>query len=278
MQLFVDFLTNVDFSYLDTERGVVGETWLASIHLDGPLDEQGMVCDFGEVKKRVRNWLDDEIDHKLVVPAGSAKLTRTKLANDTSIKLELNNGLQVSCTSPNEAFVFAEVDEITADKMSAWCEQQMRALFSEGVENIKVTFSTEKIETAYYHYSHGLKKHAGNCQRIAHGHRSKLEIWRNGELDNALIREWAERFEDIYIGTQEDLIEKSGDYYKFAYEAQQGSFKLTIPKANSYLIETDSTVELIAKHLGDALKSEYPKDQFTVKAYEGFSKGAIYRT
>ena len=52
MHLFVDNLTNVDFSYLDADRGVVGETWLASIVLEGALDEQGMVCDFGIVKKK----------------------------------------------------------------------------------------------------------------------------------------------------------------------------------------------------------------------------------
>ena len=56
MQLFVDQFTNVDFSYLDAERGLVGETWLANITLEGALDEQGMVHDFGHIKKILRNW------------------------------------------------------------------------------------------------------------------------------------------------------------------------------------------------------------------------------
>ena len=47
MQLFVNQLTNVDFSYLDAARGLVGETWLASAILDGVLDDQGMVCGMG---------------------------------------------------------------------------------------------------------------------------------------------------------------------------------------------------------------------------------------
>ena len=58
MRLFVDQLTNVDFSYLCPARGLLGETWLASIQLVGSLDEQGMVCDFGTVKNTCANgWM-----------------------------------------------------------------------------------------------------------------------------------------------------------------------------------------------------------------------------
>jgi 6-pyruvoyl-tetrahydropterin synthase len=73
MLLFVDNLTNVDFSFLDAQRGLLGETYLANIRLLGDLDEQGMVCDFGIVKKRVRHWLDTELDHRLAVPIHSPK-------------------------------------------------------------------------------------------------------------------------------------------------------------------------------------------------------------
>jgi len=54
MRLFVDQLTNLDFSYLDDKRGIVGETWLAHIELEGKLDKQGMICDFSHVKKKIR--------------------------------------------------------------------------------------------------------------------------------------------------------------------------------------------------------------------------------
>src|SRR5690625_7462263 len=71
MLLFVDHLTNVDFSFLDERRGLLGETWLANVQLKGDLDDQGMVCDFGIVKKRLRQWLDEELDHRLLVPIRS---------------------------------------------------------------------------------------------------------------------------------------------------------------------------------------------------------------
>ena len=84
MRLFVDNLTNVDFSYLCPVRGLLGETWLAHIELTGALDAQGMVCDFGIVKKHLRDWLDSELDHRLLIPtdySGYSALAGTSEAN-----------------------------------------------------------------------------------------------------------------------------------------------------------------------------------------------------
>src|SRR5690606_4481671 len=140
-------------------------------------------------------------------------------------------------------------------------------------------FTLEAINGAYYHYSHGLKKHQGNCQRIAHGHRSRIDIWANGKKSPKLEQRWADEWKDIYLATREDLVNrphhKGVDYYQFAYEAEQGPFEITLPQRCCYLMETDTTVEFIAHHIAQKSRQENPDAFIRVKAYEGINKGAI---
>ncbi len=274
MHLFVDNLTNVDFSYLHPQRGLLGETWLASTQLDGHLDQQGMVCDFGVVKKTLRDWLDEEIDHRLAVPTQSPNLRLQQ--NNGVIELEWKfGGQQLFCRAPAQAIALVDAEQITPDSVSRWSKNQLRPLLPNSIDQLGLDFEAEAIDGSFYHYSHGLKKHNGNCQRIAHGHRSRIHIWQNGLPAPQLEAQWSKTFTDIYIGTREDIIEQQGDRTRFAYRTSQGEFELTLPDHCCYMIDTDSTVELIAQHLADELKRQYPADSIKVKAFEGIGKGAI---
>jgi len=280
MLLFVDNLTNVDFSFLDPKRGLLGETYLANIELKGDLDEQGMVCDFGTVKKRVRHWLDTELDHRLAVPVRSPNIIINDEGDFLAIRWQFGSqGEFLHTRSPRDAIALVDADILTPESIADWCVTQLKSLFPETVAELELRFTQEIIEGASYHYSHGLKKHLGNCQRIAHGHRSRIDIWENGIKSPRLENQWAERWRDIYIGTREDIcdepVHNNLAYYQFAYVSQQGPFALTIPQSACYIIETDSTVELIAQHFAQAIKAEHPNSSIRVKAFEGIHKGAI---
>ncbi len=276
MRLFVDNLTNVDFSYLCPDRGVVGETWLASLELGGELDEQGMVCDFGHVKKHMRNWLDDTLDHTLLVPTAHPHISVEGGPGQSTIRLN-SPGQQITCCGPAQAFALIDAPRISPETVSGWCIQQLKGDFGTGVQQIVLDFAAEDIDGPYYHYSHGLKKHLGNCQRIAHGHRSRILIWKDGQLDKAAMHAWAERWRDIYLGTEEDIVDETPDTLTFAYRAQQGDFQLQIPRRHCHLMPTDTTVEHIAQHIADRLLQESPGHKFVIKAFEGVGKGAIAR-
>ena len=84
MQLFVNDLTVIDCSYLCPERGIVGESWIVDIVLDGALNEQSMVLDFGRVKKQVKAIIDNSVDHKLVVPAEHSYTKVTHNSDDSA--------------------------------------------------------------------------------------------------------------------------------------------------------------------------------------------------
>lgn len=276
MHLFVDNLINIDFSYLDHQRGLVGETWLAHAALDGALDQQGMVCDFGIVKKTLRHWLDEELDHRLLVPTRSPHLSLQARDGLLDLNWRLAGGERIRVSGPTQAFALVEAEQIDRDNVAAWSMAQLASAFPTSVEQLALRFTSEEIADAYYHYSHGLKKHAGNCQRIAHGHRSRIQILVDGSRSGEWEQKWAQRWRDIYLGTREDLQgETSGETLSFSYRAQQGEFSLEIPAARCELVDCDTTVEQLAQYIADTLAGELPGSEISVRAYEGLGKGAV---
>ena len=85
--LFVENLTVVDFSYLHAKRGMVGESWIVDLELSGDLDAQGMVFDFGHIKKALKQAVDERVDHRLLLP-GESDLLGLHRRDDGHISLE----------------------------------------------------------------------------------------------------------------------------------------------------------------------------------------------
>ncbi len=288
MQLFVNDLTVMDFSYLCPKRGMVGESWIVDVVLDGELNEESMVQDFGHVKKNLKRLIDEYVDHKLLVPAEyrGSEVIHDEDSEQVEVRFTRENGEKIMLYCPAEAYAILYSDVITMESVGVYLKEVLATHLPENVDNLTLHLRTEVIESPFYHYTHGLKKHDGNCQRIAHGHRSRIDIYINGEICEESQRYWADRWEDIYVATLEDEIRYSErklsgsvdvpeDYYCFAYEASQGFFELVIPKSICEVIETDSTVECLAQYLLQEQKKKSPNSECRVIAYEGVGKGAI---
>ncbi len=277
--LFVERLTVIDFSYLHPERGLLGESWLLDVELGGTLDAQGMVLDFGEVKRQVKQMVDSEFDHRLLIPQHYAGAQIEASDTGCTVRYRCRPGYSIYHRGPAAASCLLEVDEITPESVAAAIEARLQPGLPRNVSRIKIRLHAEQHGGHFYHVSHGLKRHAGNCQRIAHGHRSRIEIFENGRRSPDLEAAWAARWSDIYIGTEADLLaERQCDgvtYCRFGYRSGQGVFELELPKARCYLIASDSTVENLAQHIADRLKCEKPQARFEVRAYEGIGKGAV---
>jgi len=171
--------------------------------------------------------------------------------------------------------------------VNAFLQKALREALPKNVEGITLTLRHEILDTPYYHYSHGLRKHDGNCQRIAHGHRSPIHVFENGSPAPKWDEYWAKRWHDIYLGSEEDLVSvdtlnlssqtriTDDSHYGFHYQAPQGDFQLAMPKEGCDLIPHDTTVELLADYIATTLVAKVPGSQFKVVAFEGVGKGAI---
>ena len=278
-KLFVNRLTVIDFSYLHSERGLLGETWLMDLELEGALDGQGMVLDFGLIKKQVKTLVDNEFDHKLLAPSYHPHCEIKEESGDAVIHFAYGNQRQLFHRSPADAVCDLPVGDITIETVTRSIHDRLEQVLPGNIDRITVHLYAEEGPGAFYHYSHGLKQHQGNCLRIAHGHRSRLQIFQDGEQNEVLERQWVDRWRDIYIAKHEDLSEEMEindlTYNRFSYGTRAGDFQLQLPKENCYLIDTDSTVENLAQHIADVLHKKHPDSRFVVRAYEGVDKGAI---
>ncbi|MGO0308381.1 6-carboxytetrahydropterin synthase [Endozoicomonas acroporae] len=276
--LFVNQLTTLDFSYLCPTRGLVGETWLVDVVLGGELDHQGMVFDFGHVKKQVKALLDSLSDHRLLVPLNAEATSITHNKDQLVVSFKSRRGV-ITCSAPAQAVLLVDAEAITPELLTPFLEDAIQQELPDNVTRVELRLYPEEIGGAYYHYSHGLKKHDGDCQRIAHGHRSQIRVFVDEQRDQALEAWWAAKWRDIYVATKEDLkdsfTDNNLDHYRFSYTAKQGYFELSLPSAHCYIIDTDSTVELLASHIARSLAERKPGKTIRVVAFEGLNKGAI---
>ena len=274
--LFVDDLTVIDFSYLHPTRGLLGESWIVDVELLGELDDKGFIFDFSLVKQKIKSVLDELIDHTLLVPKFYKDLNFTIEENRINLIYKCKSG-KIEMKAPLSAVYLADVSEITIPTVTPLLEKEILKNLPDNVLDVKLNLHTEKIDTPFYHYSHGLKKHDGNCQRIAHGHRSKIEIYINGDLSKKWMSYWTDKFADIYIASSEDVIRMNDDNISFEYRSLQGDFSLTIPSSRCYIINTETTVEEIARHIGKIIHEKQEADHIIVRAFEGVKKGSIVR-
>lgn len=284
MILFVDDLTVVDFSYFCTQRGPVGESWIADLKLHGDLNDTSMVLDFGLVKKQIKRIIDSSVDHAFVVPS-QAPMSIKKSDDATVIDANFgdDNQYHFAMRAPNESVCVIDAEKITIDVVEAYLKDLILGQLDDNIEDLEITLRPQKLDSFYYHYSHGLKKHDGNCQRIVHGHRSTLKIHLDGMNSVKLQKQWAQKWADIYLLTQEDAVPASALEHITAdkndvcsrYFAAQGLFELALSQERVDILPCDTTVECIAQYMADEIKASHPEQQVTVKAYEGVGKGAI---
>lgn len=282
MILFVNSLTVIDFSYLCNKRGAVGESWIVDLTLHGKLNDESMVLDFGLVKKQIKGIIDDCIDHRLAIPSGLTGSVN-EFENHKTLDCTFGDNKHLAMSAPHQAYCIIDAEQVNVESVTEFLIATILPKLPDNIEKIELELKPEHSQSFYYHYSHGLKKHDGNCQRIIHGHRSQIGISLDGISMPRLQKDWSQKWEDIYLATSEDKIDakdlkhvsaKSDDVC-FAYTSAQGYFEMAISESRCDILPVDTTVECIAEHVAGQVKAQYPDKDVKITAYEGVGKGSI---
>jgi 6-pyruvoyl-tetrahydropterin synthase len=291
--LFCDNLTVIDYSYLDKELGVVGNSLIVNVEFIGKIDEEGILYDFSYAKKKVKEIIDEKCDHRLLVPKGTLKEDKNQIFLDFPFG---NDQSLLNFRGPAQAVLELHENEVTYEGIRIFLEREIAVEMPDNIEMVKVELlEEEKKDSIFLSYSHGLKGHYGNCQRLFHGHRSTLEIYINDQRNLDLEKQFVEKYfetpayyvlwENIF--NQEEILNllKDDDIegchpqianVHFGYTSGQGEFKGSLPGKSVCIVKQESTVENLSKYFYSLVKPMVDKkDRVSVHAYEGINKGAI---
>ena len=277
ISLFVAGLTHLDCAYLDPAHGLVGESWAVDARLSGPLDDTGMICDFGIVKQVIKESLDAEVDHRLILARGTRVDRQTQGAQVELVHAD-RDGRRLRYRAPAEALCELDLPALDATALADALARLVQPRLPAGVESLTLSLRTES-QRGQYHYCHGLQQHAGNCQRMGHGHRGRLGIRLGGLPAPWLESLWVQQLGYRYLGSERHLMTASGvGRCAFAYQSSQGAFELDLPEDRAYVIPASATVECLAAHIADTIAAQHPGEHVEVTAYEGIGKGAVARS
>ncbi len=272
-RLFIADLTHLDCAYFDPDLGLTGETWRVDAELGGELADDGMLCDFGIIKSTLKRALDAQTDHRLLLSAGQAALLQAQ-GGHRELQLSTRAGERWRYLAPLQSFALLDVPALAPATLATELERQLLTTLPANITSLRLQLSPAH-EQGPYRYCHGLRQHEGNCQRMAHGHRARLEISLDGTRVASLEEHWQQRLEGRYIGSAADLRSRPAGRHCFAYSGSQGEFELEMPQQRSYVIDAEPTVESISAHMARQIASEHPGRKVQCRAFEGIGKGAV---
>jgi len=291
LSLFYDHVTILDYAYLDQEYGPVGDSLVVNVEFVGRTDDEGVIYDFSYAKKKVKEIIDRDCDHRLVVPQkiverdGDRVLLNCKFAKG-----------ELEYSAPDQAICEIPYDEVTTADLTTYLEEIVLKEMPENIEKIILTLEKENTpaNNIYFHYTHGLKDHYGNCQRLLHGHRSTFKLIVDGVRDVDGEIEWvSEHLTDkIHFAFWENVVNREEIYQALGdrrpvgrhddlpnvilkYSGNQGDFQLVMNSSLIYFMDMETTVENLSSHFCHEIKEFFRKGQkVEVHAFEGIGKGA----
>ena len=289
--LFYNHVTDLDYAYLDDQLGLVGNSYSVGVEFVGTVDEEGILYDFSHAKKKVKGIIDRDCDHRLIVPQGRAEFLEEEI-----FMKHIFGRRQLTYRAPKQAVCSIPSSHVNKENIQSFLEQKILQEMPKNIVAVKIFLFSEHLEhgQSVFHYTHGLKQHYGNCQRLFHGHRNTLKVKVNGETRNDLER-WLAK--DVFKGNthfcffenvmnKKEIKKAAGSsslegiltelpVVHIEYVSGQGKFEAMLPGDHVYFLQNESTVENLSLHFASLIKSKVgPSDRVEAWAFEGIGKGA----
>ena len=133
--LFYNNVTVLDYAYYDKMLGFVGHSLIVNVRFLGKKDEKGFLYDFSYAKKKVKEIIDRECDHRLVVPEGL--ISFEKRGEVHFISESADGRLEYAC--PEQAICEIKGDQVTRDGLKNFLQD---IVMKEMPDNILSTSSS----------------------------------------------------------------------------------------------------------------------------------------
>lgn len=292
-RMFVRDIDHLDCAVFHPMDGINGATWHVDVELAGKLDHMGFIFDFGKIKKKIKEVLKNTLDHTLIVPELYHGVKITNSGNsigkkNISIDMITEGGEIWKYSCPRSAVYLLPSHSSNALDISRAIESELAPHLPENVEELCVILREEDISPAegVFKYTHGLENHDGGCQRLFHGHRSRLEVFRGKSRAYDLEKNITDKFSthSIHIVSSEQLMQgdlsvlqrgSEGKTIQIGYQSADGEFFAEIPAHRAILINQSSSIESLAQNFGSLLTTDNTDQTLMVRCYEGINKGGI---
>ncbi|HEX3009485.1 MAG TPA: 6-carboxytetrahydropterin synthase, partial [Bacteroidales bacterium] len=174
--------------------------------------------------------------------------------------------------------------EVAESEIEKEISQQMIQAFPKNIADVRVALKEEaRNDFLFFNYTHGLSNYPGDCQRLFHGHSSKVIIFSDGKRDKGLEKYLSDQIfkPSSHIANSKQLIKQKviagKKYVVIGYSASYGRFEALIPEESVLFMDQPATIENIAAFLSKTLTTAFPQyGSIRVVAYEGLNKGSIY--
>lgn len=283
--LFYKNVTVLDFAYYSSEGKIVGDAFRVDIFLSGKKNDEEMILDFSLVKKQIKKIIDDICDHRLAIPK---KLTKKE---SLSITVEEDDFYY---KAPEEAFYLLDAEVYSSEALARQLEKTILEQVPKNIDKVELSFESEAEKQSYFHYTHGLRDHGGNCQRLFHGHRNTVRVFLDHKREKGLESWLSENefqsnvhfcywdnvqnkneFSDVQKRDLQIGRTSSNSLVHIAYESNQGYFEGKLSPREVYFMPTETTIENLSYNFAQIIRrNKQISSEIEVWGFEGIGKGA----